>query len=95
MHQAIKLIWILATLVLVTNNNEVFVLKKILYIKYPVKFQKKYEQIKALFNNSSKVNFISFDFTWKLGFNFQKTHDGAQKIDDSTLRIFGMVIADF
>ena len=32
---------------------------------------------------------------WKLGLYIQKTNVGAQKIDGSALKIFGIVIADF
>lgn len=34
-------------------------------------------------------------YTLKLGFVIQKTDIGAQKIDNSTLTIYEMVIADF
>ena len=35
------------------------------------------------------------DYAWKLGLKIRKTNVGAQKINDSTLEIFEMVIADF
>ena len=35
------------------------------------------------------------NFTRKLGLKVQKTNVGAQKIDGSALKTFGMVIADF
>ena len=34
-------------------------------------------------------------FAAKLGFSTQPTNDGAQKIDGSTLKIYGMTIAGF
>ena len=38
---------------------------------------------------------MNLNFIWKLGFHIRKTNVGAQKIDDSTLETFGMMIADF
>ena len=35
------------------------------------------------------------NYAWKLGLKIRKTNVGAQKIDSSALKIFGMVIADF
>ena len=43
----------------------------------------------------SKVNAINPDYAWKLGFKIWKTNIGAQKIDSSALKTFGIVIADF
>ena len=62
-------------------------------IQYPVRFQE--EQIKALLNSGSEVNAMNLDFAWKLGLKVQKTNVGAQKIDGSALKTFGMVIANF
>ena len=76
---------------LVTDGGEEII--RILYIQYPVQFQK--EQIKALLNSGSEVNAMNLDFAWKLGLKVQKTNVGAQKIDGSALETFGMVIADF
>ena len=38
---------------------------------------------------------MSLNFIWKLGFKIQKTSVKAQKIDDSILNTFEIVIADF
>ena len=65
------------------------------YIHYLVWFQKGQEYIRALLDNSSKVNAINFTFTQKLGLNNWKTNVRAQKIDGSTLETFGMIIIDF
>ena len=35
------------------------------------------------------------DYTWKLRLKIRKTNIGAQKINSSALKIFGMVIANF
>ena len=66
---------------------------RVLCIHYSVQFQE--EQVRALLNNSSKVNAMNPDYTWKLGLKIRRTNIGAQKIDGSALEIFGMVIADF
>ena len=47
-----------------TNNNKKII--KMLYIHYLIWFQE--EQIKFLFNSSSKINIISPGYTKKLGF---------------------------
>ena len=38
---------------------------------------------------------MNLHFAWKLGLKIWKTNVGVQKMDDSTLEIFGMVIIDF
>ena len=79
---------------LVTSGNEKIVVK-MLCIHYLIQFQDSQEHIKALLNSGSKINAINFDYIQKLGFKIRKTNIGAQKIDDSALETFGMVIADF
>ena len=56
--------------------------------------QKGQEQVKALLDSSSKVNAMSLAFARKLGLHIRKTNIKAQKMDNSALEIFGMVIAD-
>ena len=48
-----------------------------------------------MFDNNSKINGISPTYIKKLGLHIQKTNVGAQKIEGSALKIFGMIIADF
>ena len=48
-----------------------------------------------MFDSGSKVNAMNLTFAWKLSLYIWKTNVGAQKIDGSTLKTFGMVIADF
>ena len=62
-------------------------------IYYPVQFQE--EQIKALLNSGNKVNAMNPDYTWKLRLKIRRTNIGAQKIDGSVLKTFGMVIVNF
>ena len=38
---------------------------------------------------------MNFDFTQKIGFHIQKVNIGAQKIDNSILETFKIMIADF
>ena len=86
---------VLAISVPVTDSGEKIV--RILCIYYLVQFQGQegQEQISALFNSSSKVNAMNPAFARKLGLHIWKTNIGAQKIDGSTLKTFGMVIANF
>ena len=84
---------ILVTSVSKADGSEEVV--RVPYIYYPVCFQEGQEQIRALFDNGSKVNAMSLAYTKRLGFKTWKTNVGAQKSDGSTLETFGIVIADF
>ena len=74
-------------------------------IHYPVSFlkcqryesqrQESQEQVRILFDSDSKINAMNPTFAQKLGLHIRKTNVGAQKIDDSTLEIFEMVIINF
>ena len=44
---------------------------------------------------SNEINAMTLAYVAKLGLQVQKTNIGAQKIDGSTLNIFGMVLANF
>ena len=48
-----------------------------------------------MLDSTSKVNAINPTYVKKLGLKTRKTNIGAQKIDGSALKTFGMVIADF
>ena len=89
-----KLVLILATSVLVIDRGEEVVVR-VLCIHYRVQFQGDQEQVRALLNSGSKVNAISPAYAKRLGFKTWKTNVGAQKIDGSALKTFGMVIANF
>ena len=71
------------------------ILDWVLCIYYPIQFRKDKETIQALIDPGSKVNAITPTYAKKLGLRTQKTDIGAQKIDRSSLDIFGMVIAGF
>ena len=47
-----------------------------------------------MLNIGSEINTINLAFTQKLSLHIGKTNVGAQKIDDSALETFKMVIAD-
>ena len=47
-----------------------------------------------MLNSASKVNAMNPAFARKLGLHIRKINVGAQKIDDSALETFEMVIAD-
>ena len=68
-------------------------LKGVLYIKYSIQFQA--QQVEALINSGSEVNAMTPTFVANLGLSTQPTNDGAQKIDDSSLKTYGMTIAGF
>ena len=68
---------------------------KVPCIYYPVWFQEGQKQVRALLNSGNKVNAMSPAYIEKLGLKTRKTNVGAQKIDGSALKIFGMVITDF
>ena len=89
-----KLTLVLANSVSKTNNSgKKIVLKKVPCIHYLVWFPEK--QVKTLFDSGGKINAMNPAFAWKLGLHIRKTNIKDQKIDDSTLKTFGMVIADF
>ena len=48
-----------------------------------------------MLDSGNKINAINPTFARKLGLQIQKTNVGAQKIDSSALKTFGIVIADF
>ena len=48
-----------------------------------------------MLNSGNKVNAINLNYTRKLELKIWKTNIKAQKIDSSTLKTFGIVIADF
>ena len=83
----------------VTDGGEK-VINRIPCTYYPVRFQKNQGQkdqgqVRALLDSVSKGNAISLAYVKRLDFKTQKIYIRAQKIDGSTLEIFGIVIANF
>ena len=62
-------------------------------VYYSIRFKKK--KVQALINSGSEVNAITPAYALRLGFQVYHTNVGAQKIDGSTLQMFGMVLANF
>ena len=85
---------VLATSVPVIDGGEKIVIR-VPCIHYPVQFQGDQEQVRALLDSGSEINAMSPAYTKKLGFKTRKTNVGAQKIDGSIFKTFGIVIADF
>ena len=92
--QVKKLAAVLTTSMLVTASSEV--LQHVPCISYLVQFQgDQAKKVRALIDSSRKVNAITPAFAAKLGLSIRPTSIGAQKIDGSTLKNYGMAIAGF
>ena len=70
-------------------------LAQIPYIQYLITFRKKFVPMLALFDLNSKVNAIHLTFARELGLLIRPTDIGVQKIDDTTLDNFEIVVAAF
>lgn len=77
------------------EKNLLFLLKCLPCIHHLVRFKKDQAKIQPLLDFGSKINVITLAYTAKLGLKVRSTHVGAQKIDDSTFKTFGMVQASF
>ena len=75
---------------------KVRVLDKVPYICYPIQIHKdKSKDILALLDSGSEVNARTPAHAAHLGLKVRVTDVGVQKIDRSSLAIYGMVIAAF
>ena len=92
-----KLVLVLATFAPVTkaSQKDIVVLDRIPCICYPIWFKKSKVQVQALFDSGSKINAITLEYALKLGLKIRPTDVGAQKINSSTFKTFGMVLASF
>lgn len=70
-------------------------LKQVFYIYYLVQFKKDTTGVLALIDSESEVNTMTSAYIKKLGLQMQKTNIEAQKIDESTLETYSMIIAGF
>ena len=98
--QAKKLVLILATSSLLTdasrNAPKIRVLDRVPCIYCLVQFRKNTgKNVLALLNFGSKVNAITPAYTTHLGLKVRVINVGAQKIVDSLLATYGMVLAAF
>ena len=64
-------------------------------IRYPIRFKKSEVQVRALIDSGSEINAITPGYALKLGLKVRPTDVGAQKINGSTFKTFGMVLASF
>ena len=79
-----------------TASPEAKTLQRVPCIHYPVQYQGgQAGEIRALIDSDSKVNAMNPAFAAKLGLSIRPTGIGAQKIDGSALRTYGMAIAGF
>lgn len=76
-----------------TSESPLF--KRILYIYYPLQFKRDLAKIQALLDSNSKVNAKTPIYMAKLGLTVKITNLGDQKINGSTLKTFGIVLASF
>ena len=90
-----KQVSVSATSSTVTETNKEVTLERVPYIYYPLHFRKDTAGIGALVDLGSEVNTMTPAYAAKLGLQIRNTNIGAQKIDGSTLKTFGMVLADF
>ena len=95
MSKAKKLVLVLTTFLLVikTSKEDDLALQRVLYVHYPIWFKKK--DVQALINLGSKVNTMTSIYISKLGVRVYHINIGAQNIDGSTLKTFGMILASF
>ena len=71
-------------------------LEHISYIHYPVQFEGTNKtQVQTLIDLSSEVNAMTPAYVSRLGLQARHTNVKAQKIDDSILQTFGLVLAHF
>ena len=97
MLRAKKLVSVSATSLLVTeaSKEEYLFLERVPCIHYLLRFCKNTARVRALMDSGSKVNAMSLAYKSTLGLKVYHTDVKAQKIDGSTLKIFGMVLASF
>lgn len=87
-----KLVLFSAIFALVTEiskeDNDMF-LAEVLYMRKDI------NKVQTLLDLSSKVNIKTLIYDSKLGFRVSYTNIGNQKLDDSTLKTFKIVLASF
>lgn len=76
-------------------NNSTLLFKCMLYIYYSMRFKKDQVKIQALIDFNNEINIMTLVYIKELGFWNQKTVVRAQKIEDSSLVTYKMVIGEF
>lgn len=74
-------------------EDTLLALDRVFYIDYPIWF--KNNRVWTLIDSNGEVNVMTLIYAAKLGLKICRTNIGAQKIDDFTLKMFGMVLASF
>ncbi len=87
-----KQVAVLKISILMTEKKKEEKLEWIFYIWYLITFK---DQTKVLLNLRSEVNIISQVFTLYLNLKIEKTNTRIQKIDDTTLKTYKIVIFTF
>ena len=65
------------------------------YLVFAIQFSLKKSEVQALINFGSKVNTMTLGYALKLGLKIHLINVKAQKIDNSTLETFEIVLASF
>ena len=78
------------------GKEDEVVLKKVPYIHYTLYFRKNKEnKMQALIDLGSEVNAMTLIYAAKLGLKICHINVEAQKINNSTFKTFGIVLASF
>lgn len=70
-------------------------LKHMLYIYHPIWSKRDQAKIQALIDSDVEINAITSTYTAKLSLKVWSTDVGVQKINDSNLKMFGIVLTSF
>ena len=76
-----------------TNQEDVVALNRVRCICYLI--QSKKNEVRALINSGSEVNAMTLGYALYLGLKVRLTNVRALKINNSTFKTFGMVLASF
>ena len=88
--QAKKQVAVSVTSMSMTVKKEV--LERVPYIWHPVIFK---DQTEALLDSKSEVNTMNQAFAYQLGSTIRKTNVGAQKINNTTMETYRIVVSTF
>ena len=75
------------------SQEDVIVLDLVPCICYPIWFEK--NKVPALIDPGSEVNTMTLEYALKLGLKIYFTNVGVQKINNSTLKTFKIILASF
>lgn len=82
-------------LVIEMSKKDYVSLKQVRYIYYLLYFQKNTISMRALIDLGTEINAIILVYILKLYLKFYYTNIRAQKIDNSTFKMFEIVLASF